>query len=78
MQAIAAILGVIGPVILWGLKKWIETLNLKDAQLKNYYAFLEDIDKHTKIDVTNYIAAGTARQATIDRIKAMRENERTQ
>ena len=64
----------LGPLFLWGLKRWMDSMNLKEEQKKSYYAFLESIDKHTKIDVTNYVAAGNARQATIDRIKARRKN----
>lgn len=64
---------MLGPLVLWGLKRFVEAMNLKEAQKKNYYAFLEDMDKHTKTDATNYIAAGDARQATIDRIRAARK-----
>lgn len=75
---IAALLSAIfsnlaGPLSLWLLKRWIENEGIKADQLKSYYAFLEEIDKQTKIDVTLYVAASDARQATIDRIKKARE-----
>lgn len=72
---IASVLGMLGPLILFGLKKWVESMALTAAQKKNYYVFLESIDQHTKIDVANYVAAGSARQATIDRIKARRKKD---
>ena len=69
---VSGILGILGPIILWGLKKFIEASNMKEQQKKNYYAFLKDVDQHTKVDVTNYIAAGDAREETIARIKVKR------
>ncbi len=68
-----AIFSILGPVVLWGLKQWIKSQALSEEQKKNYYAFLEDVDKHTKIDVTNYIAAGNAREETIRRINDRRK-----
>ena len=68
----SAIAGIVGPIILFAPKKFIESMALSEAQKKNYYAFLKDVDQHTKVDVTNYIAAGEARQTTIDMIKARR------
>lgn len=70
---IGSVLGILGPVILWFLKQWVQSMALTEQQRKNYYAFLEDVDKHTKVDVANYVAAGNARQATIDKIIAQRK-----
>lgn len=72
---IAAILNIFGSIIMWGLNQYIKIANLKEEQLKNYYAFLEDIDNHTEIDAKQYKEAADARQATKDRIRKRRLEE---
>lgn len=69
---ITALANILGPLALYLVKTWVESMQLKKDQLKNYYAFLEDIDQHTKIDVANYVAAGDAREETIKRIREKR------
>lgn len=65
---VGGLLNMFGPIVLWGLKKYVEYVNMTEEQKRNYYEFLADLDKNTKIDVTTYMAAGNAREATIKRI----------
>jgi len=68
-----SIMKLLVPLALWFVKKWIESMGLRGKQLKNYYAFLESIDRHTEIDLVNYVAASNARDATIKRIEERRK-----
>ena len=61
-----------GPLALYLLKAWIERKGLSDDALKAYYSFMEALDKHSGVDVSNFLAAGTARAEVIERLKAAR------